>query len=115
GNVRAVAFAITNVDDVGVPVFSVIVCVAEPIVPAELFASVTTTVRVVPLPTRASHNGTAMLPAGSVSGSASAGFKVHVTGAPNATVTAGSAVGGVRDKLTAGELRRYNGFVPEDG
>ncbi len=115
GNVRVAAFAITNVDSRGEPVFSVMVCVAAPIVPVALFASVTTTVRVVPVPLRASHSGTAMLPAGSVRGSASAGLSVHVTGVPNATVTAASAPGGVRESTTEGELRRYNGFVPDEG
>ncbi len=34
---------------------------------------------------------------------------------PNATVTAASLPGGVRESSTDGELRRYKGFVPDDG
>ena len=38
---------------------------------------------------------------------------VQVTGALNTSVTGGSAPGGVRDKALP--LRRYSGFVPDDG
>ncbi len=84
------------------------VCVAAPIVPVALFARVTTSVRVfgVFVTLRRSQSGTEMLPAGSVTGSASAGVNVQVTGVPNATVTAASAPGGLRDSAMAGVLRR---------
>jgi hypothetical protein len=110
GTVRATPFGITNVTSVGWPEpgSPVSVCVELPIAPKLVFESVTCTVRVLgPAPElRRSQSGTATLPAGSVSGDASAGVNVHATGLPNATVTAPSPLGGLRDNATPGALRK---------
>ena len=76
--------------------------------PVLVLASVTCSVRLLApvFELRRSQSGTAMLPPGSVTGNASVGVNVQATGAPNATVTAASVPGGLRDNATAGVLRR---------
>ena len=93
------------------------VCVELPIVPVLVFASVDlhrsavgAGVRVAPQPER--HGDVA---AGQRHRQRQRRRQRPATGAPNATVTAASVPGGLRDNATAGVLRRYSGFAPDDG
>ena len=118
--VAAVGFGITKFTSAGEPDDGnvVNVCVELPIVPVLVLASVTCSVRLLApvFELRRSQSGTAMLPPGSVTRQAPASASTsRPTGAPNATVTAASVPGGLRDNATAGVLRRYRGFEPDDG
>ena len=87
--------------------------------PVAAFASVTTTVRLVPVPERVNHRRTAMLLAGIVIGRCSTGVSGQLRlPLPGTASSASAAAGGLRDScnvLPATRRLTYSGLLPVPG